>query len=100
MADSCSAKHSKLSANLLFTSDPVIDSLTVTTKMSFFERLRNGVQHIETEVKKLKELTENGDQLTEEQMMDNLMKAKRFESDVRQTYVSSVSSPLKTCPQM
>lgn len=56
--------------------------------MSFFDRLRKGVQHIETEVKNLKELTENSDHLTEEQMTDILCKAKKFESDVRQTYVS------------
>ena len=56
--------------------------------MSFLEKLRKGVAGIETEVKKLKELTEESELITSEQLRDNLIKAKTFDSEVRQTYVS------------
>ncbi|CAG2161995.1 unnamed protein product [Oppiella nova] len=54
---------------------------------SFFDNLRSGVQHIETEVKRLKQMTDNSYQRSEEQVMADLMKAKQFDSNVRTTYV-------------
>jgi benzoyl-CoA reductase/2-hydroxyglutaryl-CoA dehydratase subunit BcrC/BadD/HgdB len=58
-------------------------------KQTFFEKLRKGVNNIETEVKKLKELVENGfdNNVTEE----DFRKAKQFDRELRQTYVSLMS---------
>ncbi|CAG2165588.1 unnamed protein product [Oppiella nova] len=52
---------------------------------SFFDNLRSGVQHIETEVKRLKQMTDNSYQRSEEQVMADLMKAKQFDSNVEVT---------------
>ncbi|XP_054156328.1 uncharacterized protein LOC128954758 [Oppia nitens] len=54
--------------------------------MSFFDRLRSGVQHIETEVKQLREMVDNRYQRSEDQLTSDLMKAKRFDQNVRNTY--------------
>jgi benzoyl-CoA reductase/2-hydroxyglutaryl-CoA dehydratase subunit BcrC/BadD/HgdB len=58
-------------------------------KQTFFEKLRKGVNKIETEVKQLKQLVENGfdNNVTEE----DFQKAKQFDRELRQTYVSLMS---------
>jgi benzoyl-CoA reductase/2-hydroxyglutaryl-CoA dehydratase subunit BcrC/BadD/HgdB len=56
---------------------------------TFFEKLRKGVNNIETEVKQLKQMVENGfdNNVTEE----DFQKAKQFDRELRQTYVSLMS---------
>jgi len=58
-----------------------------SNKLSFFEKLRKGVNNIETEVKQLKQTVENdSNELTE----NDLREAKLFDRDLRQLYVSYI----------